>query len=484
MPCEEADIDFFLIGPASVSRRVVKREALPDLATDLSAVDIRQKLAAVDAQIIGPPFSVVVDPVTNRFSGSGYTYDANGNLTATSTLSMAYDVANRVTSANGDTYVYGPRNERLMKNGEVYFYSPDGRRMGAYQMVISFGVIGFNTLRTNVYFAGKLIRESGEAVVVDRLGSVRVRGSQTMSYFPYGEERTSTANNFNKFGTYHRDAGTGLDYADQRYYSSIQGRFLSPDPYQSSGGPADPQSWNRYAYVLNDPINYNDPTGEIAVTVGPGGVFIPATPIVFIANVFLQIFGGGGTIRHPGWQTDAQVNAQVAARERAFWEDHEDDGEDSIQNPMFLKMIEDCYKTQIFKSSSLVRRRRYQVLDEWGKEMRNPGAVRVQERHDVRFSPRDFVTGGVWSQDSPSPLNRDGMFDDFISVGSGGDFWSYQSFTGSSPGNVNRPLMVIDGANMWTTLGIHATRARININGNDGPRVNGKLKECDTPDIR
>lgn len=124
----------------------------------------------------GSPFSVVVDPLTNRFLGSGFTYDANGNLTATSTMSMTYDVANRLTSANGETYEYGPRNERLMKNGEVYFYSPDGRRMGAYQMVVSLGVIAFNTLRTNVYFAGKLIRESGEAVVVDRLGSVRVPG--------------------------------------------------------------------------------------------------------------------------------------------------------------------------------------------------------------------------------------------------------------------------------------------------------------------
>jgi RHS repeat-associated protein len=62
------------------------------------------------------------------------------------------------------------------------------------------------------------------------------------------------------FATYRRDA-TGLDYANQRYYSSTVARFLTPDPYQASGGPADPQSWNRYAYVQNDPINFTDPTG-------------------------------------------------------------------------------------------------------------------------------------------------------------------------------------------------------------------------------
>lgn len=48
---------------------------------------------------------------------------------------------------------------------------------------------------------------------------------------------------------------------DNRYYSPVYGRFTSPDPYQASGGPADPGSWNRYQYVLGDPITYFDPNG-------------------------------------------------------------------------------------------------------------------------------------------------------------------------------------------------------------------------------
>ena len=36
---------------------------------------------------------------------------------------------------------------------------------------------------------------------------------------------------------------------------------MSPDPYKQSGGPTSPGSWNRYAYVGDDPINYNDPAG-------------------------------------------------------------------------------------------------------------------------------------------------------------------------------------------------------------------------------
>ena len=61
------------------------------------------------------------------------------------------------------------------------------------------------------------------------------------------------------------DSVSGLDYANQRYYSNTYGRFMTPDPYQgTSGGPGDPnnpQSWNRYMYTLGDPVNFIDPAG-------------------------------------------------------------------------------------------------------------------------------------------------------------------------------------------------------------------------------
>jgi RHS repeat-associated protein len=54
---------------------------------------------------------------------------------------------------------------------------------------------------------------------------------------------------------------TGLDYFGARYYSGSHGRFTSPDPILSSGRPNNPQTWNKYAYVLNNPILYIDPHG-------------------------------------------------------------------------------------------------------------------------------------------------------------------------------------------------------------------------------
>ncbi|MCC6487562.1 MAG: RHS repeat-associated core domain-containing protein [Candidatus Hydrogenedentes bacterium] len=54
---------------------------------------------------------------------------------------------------------------------------------------------------------------------------------------------------------------TGLDYFGARYFSVAQGRFTSPDPLMSSAHVADPQTWNRYTYGLNNPLRFTDPLG-------------------------------------------------------------------------------------------------------------------------------------------------------------------------------------------------------------------------------
>lgn len=62
------------------------------------------------------------------------------------------------------------------------------------------------------------------------------------------------------WGTKERDA-VGLDYFGARYFSGAQGRFTSPDPLLNAGRPDNPQTWNKYAYTLNNPLKYTDPTG-------------------------------------------------------------------------------------------------------------------------------------------------------------------------------------------------------------------------------
>ena len=97
------------------------------------------------------------------------------------------------------------------------------------------------------YVAGRRVAPS------DRLGSDLTSGLKLM---PYGEEiqPPNVPNDRTKFATYHRDA-SGLDYADQRYYSPGTGRFMTRDPYVARGGVGSPRSWNRFAYVESDPVN-------------------------------------------------------------------------------------------------------------------------------------------------------------------------------------------------------------------------------------
>jgi RHS repeat-associated protein len=95
------------------------------------------------------------------------------------------------------------------------------------------------------------------------------------AYLPYGAVLASDNHRRpeiarDRFAAMELDASSGLYNAEARLYDPALGRFLSPDP----AGPvlANPQSGNRYAYALNNPMRYVDPTGRGAADPGSMGV--------------------------------------------------------------------------------------------------------------------------------------------------------------------------------------------------------------------
>jgi RHS repeat-associated protein len=67
---------------------------------------------------------------------------------------------------------------------------------------------------------------------------------------------------FFRFTGKERDAETGLDNFEARYYSGPQGRFMRPDDPFADQSSEDPQSWNLYAYTRNNPLRFVDPSGN------------------------------------------------------------------------------------------------------------------------------------------------------------------------------------------------------------------------------
>jgi RHS repeat-associated protein len=92
--------------------------------------------------------------------------------------------------------------------------------------------------------------------------------------------------------------GTSFDWFQVRYLSGAQGRFQSPDPGNAGADPSNPQSWNGYAYVGNNPLSYTDPSGEdglatlIGCDFGPGGCAVGAA--IDIGALLGGLFGLGG----------------------------------------------------------------------------------------------------------------------------------------------------------------------------------------------
>jgi len=162
-----------------------------------------------------------------------------------------------------------------------------GAACGRRRMAVSLSRVGVAAGLVLVLSAPAQSGQIVEYYHLDALGSVRVVTDQAgqviarHDFLPFGEEWSPPANAKEKklFTGHERDAETGLDYFGARYYRPQVGRFTTIDPvYTWSENLTDPQRWNRYAYVTNNPLKYTDPDGK--------------TPLLITGGIGAAVYGG------------------------------------------------------------------------------------------------------------------------------------------------------------------------------------------------
>jgi RHS repeat-associated protein len=160
---------------------------------------------------------------------------------------------------------------------------------------------------------GRWLRLLGRTSMrVDRLGSTTFLTdhfgdtTQKTIYYPWGQMwRSAGTVKDERFASMEqRDAETGNDPTLFRMYQPRLYRWLSPDPV--AGDILNPQSLNRYAYVLNNPTNFIDPTGQWPIWIH--GDLTWWTLGGLLSSRGLRIVAQAGTWLDLNWQSGTQAN--------------------------------------------------------------------------------------------------------------------------------------------------------------------------------
>ncbi len=249
-------------------------------------------------------------------NGVNYTYDLCGNMTRRGGQQLDYDARNRLSkvSASGvttATFGYSDGGQRLWKQTSAGLQVWIG---GLYE-------VRNGLARFYIFANGKRVCEVESATGTthyshgDHLGSSSVltsaAGVETRhwEYSPFGRERFGTTQPFavsHRFTGQVLDDETGLYYYGARYYDPNLGRFIQPDTVISDL--ANPQALNRYAYALNNPLKYTDPTGHESYWEGVGNVYLgfydAGTAFVggtihMVAHPIQTVQGIGTAVAHP-----------------------------------------------------------------------------------------------------------------------------------------------------------------------------------------
>jgi RHS repeat-associated protein len=214
----------------------------------------------------------LIDTSNNRFSANqNYAYDKTGNLTQDAEgKQFLYDAENHqrevfINGVSKGKYLYDGEGKRVKKISDlettIFVYDGSG------QLVAEYSTQQSSTPQVSYLTSDHL---GSPRIITDNTGKIIAR----KDFGAFGDE-TYTAQRTTGLGYkpeeirqdytgYQKDDESGLEFAQARYYNGKHGRFTSVDPLTASANVKDPQTFNRYSYVMNSPYKFTDPLGLIA----------------------------------------------------------------------------------------------------------------------------------------------------------------------------------------------------------------------------
>jgi RHS repeat-associated protein len=213
-----------------------------------------------NGQTDGPCPNWTFNSNTNQITTAGFSYDAAGNVLADGTNTYQWDAEGREISMNSGT----PGAFNAL--GFVGITDPAGHYIGTDP------TSGWQEER--IWLGDRYLAWYEPAWGNDtEFMHTNAQGTTTMElqangtiktdiiFYPFGQ--VWAYDNWDEIqffgGMENWDWTNGLGYTPNRTYRANHGRWLSPDPL--AGDVSNPQSLNRYAYVLNNPTTLIDPLG-------------------------------------------------------------------------------------------------------------------------------------------------------------------------------------------------------------------------------
>ncbi len=231
----------------------------------------------------GSPRPHAVTSVSGGTISTTFAYDANGNQTAGLGRTIGYTSFNKPASIAQGTSTLGffhdPEHQRFKQT------APEGTTvyLDAFGVHVEYFMAGTSQWNEYLIVGGKMVgvrfersdlSVSTRYFVRDHLGSVAVLTDENglvverLSYDAWGKRRfpngtddptgSITSQTSRGFTGQEELADVGLVHLNGRVYDPLIGRMMTADPMVPD--PTNGQAWNRYSYVINNPLSFTDPS--------------------------------------------------------------------------------------------------------------------------------------------------------------------------------------------------------------------------------